>query len=152
MKLSDDLLLFLLRGKQNTYASGAKPGPASRIHSHDLSYQEGDFLYFDTYLGGFHFIGEEAVWQKEIPLWGMNYYGKMLVSEIPAGFFEFLKSMLMKVDEKHPFRGPAVGNEGSFSYHCQWQGNLQGFIGDEMISYKEEIIYRLEFHGGEIKD
>lgn len=152
MNQKDAFLSFLLRAKQNTYASGAAPGLPSRIHSHDLRYQEGNFLYLDTYLGGFYFIGEEAVWLREVPCWGMNYYGKMLVPEIPAGFSDFLKAMLMKGDKQNPFRGPAAGSEGEFAYHCEWQGNLQRFTGYEIIFLKEKPVYRLEFHGGEIKD
>ena len=48
MNQKDAFLSFLLRAKQNTYASGAAPGLPSRIHSHDLRYQEGNFLYLDT--------------------------------------------------------------------------------------------------------
>ncbi|MBU4034473.1 MAG: hypothetical protein KKG34_06700, partial [Proteobacteria bacterium] len=36
---------------------------------------------------------EEAVWYEQTPVWGMNYYGRMLVEKIPPGFGEFLKSI-----------------------------------------------------------
>ena len=51
---------FLIRAKHATYAGkGAETAP-SRTGSHDLAYREGDLMYYDTYLGGEKFAGEEA--------------------------------------------------------------------------------------------
>ena len=87
---SQDFIPFLLRAKKATYASGTTPVETSRPASHDLSYREEPYLYIDTYLGGIHFIGEEAVWKNGLNRWGMTYYGNMLTPEIPAGFSPFL--------------------------------------------------------------
>jgi transcriptional regulator with XRE-family HTH domain len=58
----DALIGFLLRAKKATYAGhGAEAESPCRPLSHHLIYAEGDFLYFDTYLGGERFAGEEAV-------------------------------------------------------------------------------------------
>lgn len=143
---------FLIHAKRETYASGRKPDKSSRPASHDLDYVVGNLKYIDTYLGGFHFIGEEAVWEGEIPVWGMNYYGKMLSGAIPAGFSEFLKAALLQVPREAPFRGPKELHTGNFDYHCEWQGDLNRFQGEEEIFYNGEKIYWLAFHGGEIKD
>ncbi|MBR6442317.1 MAG: hypothetical protein IKS46_01410, partial [Clostridia bacterium] len=63
---------FLIRAKQATYAGkGAETAP-SRVKSHDLVYREGDLMYYDTYLGGEKFAGEEALWISEVPCWSMN--------------------------------------------------------------------------------
>ena len=143
---------FLIRAKRDTYASGRGPDSSSRPSSHDLSYAEGDLKYIDTYLGGFHFIGEEAVWLGSTPLWGMNYYGKMLSDLIPEGFSPFLKSSLMQVTDGAPFRGPSEFIEGDFEYHCSWNGNLYLFEGEETILLRKTAIYNLVFHGGEVRD
>jgi Domain of unknown function (DUF5680) len=142
---------FLIRAKQHTYASGQVPVASSRPNSHDLEYAEEKYRYIDTYLGGFHFIGEEAVWKKGAPIWGMNYYGKMLVEEIQAGFGEFLKATLMHVQKEAPYRGPENYQEKEFTYHCTWQGTVKQFEGWEEISFHDVLIYRLLFHGGEIR-
>jgi hypothetical protein len=147
-----DFVPFLIKAKQATYASGRAPDASSRPNSHDLHFDEGDYRYIDTYLGGFHFIGEEAVWQKGIPVWGMNYYGKMLVDAIPDGFGEFLKAALLHVPSDIPYRGPEEYNEGDFSYRCRVNGKLERFIGEEEISFKGKPIYWLAFHGGETRD
>ena len=150
--MNDQLVQFLIKAKQNTYASGKSPDHSSRPNSHDLHYTEGDYTYIDTYLGGFHFIGEEAVWKDGKPVWGMNYYGKMLVEVIPAGFSEFLKAALMRVPKETPFRGPADYREGIFTYRCRVDGRLERYVGEEEILLDGQPIYWLAFHGGEIRD
>lgn len=142
---------FLLRAKKSTYAAGDGGKVASsRPASHDLAYREGEWAYLDTYLGGFAFIGEEAVWCQETPIWGMNYYGTMTVDTIPAGFSEFLKSALLQVPPEAPYRGPAVYQDGEYAYTCRWEGTLESFRGEEMISLDGQMVYRLDFHGGKI--
>lgn len=144
-----DFIPFLLRAKKSTYAAGEGGKVASsRQASHDLAYREGEWAYLDTYLGGFAFIGEEAVWRQGKPVWGMNYYGTMTVETIPEGFSEFLKLSLRHIPPEAPYRGPAVFQEGKFTYTCQWTGALEGFRGEEAISLDGQLIYRLYFHGG----
>jgi hypothetical protein len=143
--------LFLVRAKKNTYAAGdAGMVASSRPASHDLAYQEGDLAYLDTYLGGFAFIGEEAVWCGGQPLWGMNYYGTMTVAEIPEGFSDFLKLALRSIPTDAPYRGPAYFSEGAFTYTCRWDGSLGRFKGQEAIALAGQEIYILNFHGGRI--
>jgi hypothetical protein len=152
MSLTDTFVSFLVTAKRNTYASGIKPELSSRPASHDLTFSEGDYLYIDTYLGGFHFIGEEAVWHKGIPIWGMNYYGKMIGEKIPDGFGEFLKEALMLVPAETPYRGLKDYKNGNFKYHCESSGSLAQFQGFEEIRFSKQLVYRLVFHGGEIKE
>lgn len=150
--LSKDFRQFLLRAKSNTYASGNAPDRSSRPTSHDMHYGEEPWQYIDSWLGGFHFIGVEAVWHKGVCVWGMNYYGKTLIEKIPEGFSKFLKASLLQVPVDAPYRGPASFIEGDFEYHCSWRGNLQQFEGEEAISFEKKVIYRLTFHGGEVRD
>jgi len=87
----------------------------------------GEYLFIRPY--------EEAVWKKGVPIWGMNYYGKMLVEEIQAGFGEFLQAALMRVQKEAPYRGPENYREKEFTYHCTWQGTVKQFEGWEEISF-----------------
>ena len=147
-----ELSHFLATAKQKTYAGGmnAQLGPAS--NGHILEYSEGDFIYVDTYFGGFHFLGEEVVSHKGSPVWGMNYYGKMMVNEIPEGFNQFLRQALLRVPREAPFRGPGIYHSGSMLYTCSWKGKLNGFEGYEIIADNGTDLYKLLFHGGEIAD
>jgi len=150
--LSIDFVPFLVRAKKNTYAAGMAPTGSSRPGSHDLLYKEEPYLYMDTYLGGFHFIGEEVVWESGIALWGMNYYGKMVSKDIPKGFGPFLKAALLQVPETRPFRGSDNFTDGGFVYRCSSEGSLTQFNGEEEIFLDGDLVYRLMFHGGEIKE
>lgn len=147
-----DFVEFLLRAKKSTYAAGMALAGSSRPGSHDLSFSQPPYLYIDTYLGGFHFIGEEAVWQSGRNIWGMNYYGRMLDAEIPAGFSQFLKTALMLVPAAAPFRGPTEFIGSGFQYLCAHTGDLCCFSGREEIRNGNKTIYELFFHGGEIRD
>ena len=150
--LSTDFENFLMQAKKNTYASGMGPNASSRPGSHDLVYKRDPYLYIDTYLGGFHFIGEEAVWHNGDNIWGMNYYGRMLTSEIPSAFSQFLKTALLLVPAEAPFRGPAEFISSGFRYLCSSTGDLYFFEGREEIQHNGGVIYELVFHGGEIRD
>ena len=141
---------FLIKAKQNSYAGGGVLTQASRIASKDLAFREGDWSYLDSYLGDFHFIGEEAVWYDRKPIWGMNYYGRMLVEKIPPGFGEFLKSALLQVTSEMPYRGPEELVGPVFTYTCSVEGGLECFRGKEFITMQGKRIYQLFFHGGEI--
>jgi transcriptional regulator with XRE-family HTH domain len=136
---------FLIRAKQATYASGGHEVASSRLASHDLSYHEDDLLYYDTYLGGEKFAGEEAIWKDGQPLWSMNYYGR-LVGEGFSG--DFLKEALFNVPKEKPFRGPDIHINGDFIYNCQTHGDFEWFQGYEAIYLRGEKIYECHFHGG----
>ncbi len=141
---------FLIKAKQNTYAGSGMMTQSSRTSSKDLSFSEGNLRYLDTYLGDFHFIGEEAIWYDQKPIWGMNYYGKMLVEKVPPGFGEFLKSALLQVPVEMPYRGPEELIGKDFSYFCSVEGGLDCFLGKEFITMHGKRIYQLYFHGGEV--
>ena len=59
------LVEFLIKAKQATYAGKGAETTSSRVKSHDLIYKDGDYMYYDTYLGTGKFAGEEALWTKE---------------------------------------------------------------------------------------
>ena len=141
-------LSFLLRAKRNTYAAHGAEVPSSRPASHDLRYAEGDFLYIDTYLGGLQFSGEEAIWKASVPLWSMNYCGRVTGDGFSG---DFLKQALLRVTQDAPFRGPSEYIEGEMHYHCRADGDVCWFQGYEEITLSGRRIYECFYHGGEIR-
>lgn len=130
-KMDKKIVEFLCRAKRETYASGnAKECIPCRPNSHDLKYCEGNLIYIDTYLGGEKFVGEEAIWNDNIPLWSMNYAGR-IVEEGFEGWF--LKEALRIVNEEYPYRGPLSYENGEFKYECSFAGNFEWFDGEEVI-------------------
>ena len=142
------MISFLLRAKQNTYAAyGAEVSP-SRPNSHDLRYAEGGMLYIDTYLGGVRFSGEEAIWQGGVPVWSMNYCGRVLNAEFDG---DFLKRALFLVPRERPYRGPETYAEGTMCYCNRVDGTPDWYQGYEEILLDETRVYECFYHGGKIQ-
>ncbi len=142
------IICFLIKAKRATYAGkGAETAP-SRVQSHDLVYRDGDYMYYDTYLGGGKFAGEEALWIGQKPVWSMNYAGRVLGGPFSG---DFLKAALLRVPEDMPFRGPVLLTGGLYVYRCFPEGSFEWFQGRETIEYKEQLIYECLFHGGLIE-
>ncbi len=147
----NNLRKFLVNAKRNTYATQKGEVPSSRKSSKDLAFVENDYYYLDSYFGEKDFSGEEIVYYKELPVWSMNYYGKLIKENLPEGFIETLREALQKVLEEKPFRGPEEYIRGRYKYRCSNEGDIDFFNGIESICYNNEEVYRLYFHGGYIK-
>jgi transcriptional regulator with XRE-family HTH domain len=145
---TEDMVALLCRAKKKTYAGKGAMAESSRPKSHDLRYSEGDYLYIDTYLGGEKFCGEEALWKQGIPIWSMNYCGRVLSDHFNG---DFLKEALFLVPEEYPYRGPLVYMNGDYSYHCIVEGDVDWYQGYEEIFCLGSKVYECYFHGGSIK-
>lgn len=139
------IVSFLIRAKQNTYAGKAQEIKPSRPQSHDFYYEEETYTYYDTYLGGDKFAGEEAVWHHSAPIWSMNYAGRVIGEHFSG---DFLKEALHHVPAKKSFRGPEIYTKGAYRYHSRVNGDFIWFQGYEEIFYEEERIYECHYHGG----
>lgn len=144
----NDIIQFLIKAKKATYAGKGAETTSSRPGSHDLVYSEGELMYYDTYLGGEKFAGEEALWISGIPYWSMNYAGRVTGDNFSG---DFLKEALRSVTADKPFRGPDSYTNGEYAYTCEVSGDFDWFQGYETISYKGKIIYDCFFHGSIIK-
>jgi len=150
------LAQFLVKAKTVTYASGnqdyaVKPALSG---SHQLEYLDKDLQYRDIYYGGMHFIGIETVFEKEIPIWGMCYYGGVLPDsddEHIAGMPPFLKAALCKAPLEAPFRGPKTFQLGDYTYKNEIHGDILSFYGFECIRIQGHAIYNLRYNGGLVK-
>lgn len=91
------LLNFLIKAKQATYAGKGAETVSSRLRSHDLIYQDGDYMYYDTYLGTGKFAGEEALWIKDVPYWSMNYIGRVPFEHL-FEYFSFHGTHLFEIN------------------------------------------------------
>lgn len=139
---------FLILAKLSCYAGGQKPIEAScRPASSDFHFAQGDYAYIDTYLGSSYFMGEESVYLSGLPIWGMNYVGRVL----EVGFSgDFLKAALQNLPPDAPYRGPSLYREGDFTYACSHQGAPSFFHGEESIFLRNNKVYDCLFHGGEL--
>jgi transcriptional regulator with XRE-family HTH domain len=144
----DEIIEFLCKACKATYAGNGPKTLSSRPKSKDYLYEDGKYKYIDTYLGGEKFIGEEAIWVSDIPVWSMNYSGRLLEE---GQHYNFLMEALSHVTPEMPYRGPAIYKNGDYIYHCSVQGNFEWFQGYEEIFYGNKKVYECYFHGGCIK-
>ena len=105
-------------------------------------------MYYDTYLGGEKFAGEEALWIKEKPFWSMNYVGRVTGDNFSG---DFLKEALLNVPFDKPYRGPDCYQCGYYTYKCSVSGDFEWLQGYEEIFLKDVKIYECFFHGGIIQ-
>ena len=142
---------FLVKAKKNTYAGGGKEKKLSD-QSRELRFKQGKFEYRDRYFGSISFIGQEVVFYDKKIIWGTNYYGRVVSETIFSDqIYRFLKKALKKITENKPFRGPDNFQLENFKYTNKVKGKIDNFKGNEIIFYKKEIVYKLNYHGGLVK-
>ncbi len=145
----EELIEFLLEAGKHTYAGkGAEEETPSRPGSHDLTYEKGSLKYMDSYVGGERFLGEEVLFQDNIPVWSMNYAGRTLEAPFSG---DFLKEALLLRSFEKPYRGPDIYNNGSYTYHSNVTGDFTWFQGREEIFYGNIKVYECVFHGGIVR-
>lgn len=145
---TEALIDFLLRAGAKTYAgSGEEAVTPSRPGAHDLFYEEGEYRYVDTYLGGQRFVGEEALYHRSICVWGMNYSGRTLAEGFSG---DFLKAALLLRPKELPYRGPRLYRDGRYTYHNDVKGDFDWFIGREEIFCDERCVFECIYHGGRV--
>jgi hypothetical protein len=144
---------FLVEAHLNTYADkSAARSVSSRLWSFDYRFERDDLAYHDSYLGTRDFIGEEVIYQRELPIWGMNYHGVILA---PDGgereVYAFLRTALrQQCAGILPVRGPRRYRQGSLAYDNAVDGALDEFSGIELIERDGQPLYRCRYHGGRV--
>ena len=144
----DELIAFRLEANVNTYAAFMNEVDATRPASHDFRYENGKYMYHDTYVGGEIFAGEEAIWKDGLAVYAMNYMGRVLTDGFSGNF---LKEALRAADKKMPYRGPELYQSGEYTYRCKVTGDFTWFQGYEEIYQNEQKVYECVFHGGLMK-
>lgn len=142
------LISFRLEANRNTYAAFMNEAASTRLDSHDYTYSSGDYTYYDTYVGGEQFAGQEAIWHRGKARYAMNYLGRVLGQQFSGNF---LKEALRQADTAMPYRGPKFYQSGQYLYRCSVVGDFTWFQGFEEIYCGEEKQYECCFHGGLMK-
>lgn len=116
-----ELAHFLVKAKKATYANKTNKINSSRKESHDYSYKENNYTYFVLSLVQENFNGD------------------------------FLKEVLLQVDEKLPYRGSLFYQKGEYLYLLRVQGKIDFFHGVEEIYYQTYKVYEGFIQGGIVK-
>lgn len=141
----NEIIRFRLDANVNTYAACMNETDSTRIDSRDYRYENGEYVYHDTFVGGEQFAGEEAIWKNGTSVYAMNYMGRIVDDKFSGNF---LKEALKKADYKMPYRGPEYYQAGEYTYKCKVSGDFNWFQGYEEIYWMDELVYECYFHGG----
>ena len=147
------LIPFLIRAKRATYVGGSGKAASSRTASHDLTYDEGDLAYLDSYFGGTDFIGQEVVWAKSEPIWSMCYYGYILRPDLitPTQAGTIIKAALSQPNAQGRLLDNLTFTHEAFTFAITSQGTVEHFTGRETIHSDQTLAYALDYFGGMVK-
>lgn len=150
---TNELHAFIIAAKAHTYIGSGAEAPPCRPGSHDLHFTRGEYHYIDSYFGGANFLGEEVVLYQGVPVWGMNYYGRLLRPEriTAEQVGKVLKESLSLMYRQGRFLGGFTHQAELGEYHDSSQGAVEDFTGREWILVQGELAYELFYHGGLIR-
>lgn len=149
-----ELIDFIANAKKDAYASSDSKPITTKDGGKTYRIKKGDYIYEDTYFGNLIDSGQERVYYKGKVIWVMAYRGGIYEKyEGLSGIaFNFLKKCISKMPKDFPARGPNKFVEGDFVYENNWEGNIEGFIGEENIYFKGDKICFRNYLGGLIKN
>jgi len=148
-----ELEAFIVLAKSQTYVGGGRFSSSCRPGSHDVAFDNDAWSYLDSYFGGTDFIGQEVVWQSNVPVWAMNYYGRILLPEKMnaerAG--KIIKESLSELYAEGRFLGGFSNTIDNAYYVDNSVGHVSGFSGTEKILIDKLAVYQLDYHGGLVR-
>lgn len=145
-----ELREFLVKAKKATYASGDNAKSIVEADkSTSLFFEDGELKYHDNYFGGEPFGGREVVFLADKPVYIMVYYGRVSenVPEINV-VYKFLQKALSLISDDYPYRGPKEYSEDNLVYTNQYDGDIDNFSGEEVITMDGKEVFRTKYIGG----
>lgn len=146
----ESLKKFLLSSNKAGFASGkSKKWIKEKDGSTTITFESGDFRMHDNFFGGEPWGGREVIFFRGEPVWIMVMYG--VVDSSFKDFkkvYKFLKKVLLNQPEDLPLRGPKLFQEDDFVYKNKTEGDLENFIGEEVICKDDKQIYKTNYAGG----
>lgn len=143
---------FIIKAKSSCYVGDGVVAASCRTDSHDLEFTGGKLKYLDSYFGGTNFLGQEVVWRNDKAVWALNYYGYIvepkLINSEQAG--DIIKQSLSLLYKENRFLGGFEHNVGEYIYRDTNSGDVNRFMGTELILLNGQRVYQLDYHGGEI--
>jgi hypothetical protein len=158
--LSQEFRDFLIEAKTHGYGTESVDKLTLYSGSTEIAYEDGDWLYMDSYAGGDPFTGYEHVSVRHpqdsgtwVPVWGMNYFGQIKNNRISGQrLAQLLGEVLVKPEPAMPIRGPQMHffKNGGGRYELRnTRGTLESFTAFEVIGRNmQDQLYRAEFMGG----
>ena len=152
--MNQELLAFIKKAKQSTYASNFSIAKKEMDGARSYKIESGGWVYTDTYFGNLIDCGQERVYENGKVIWIMAYRGGVVegYEKLSKKAFGFLKKCMGMPPEEFPARGPAKVEVGDWIYENVWQGDIEGFVGEENIYFKGEKICFRNYFGGLVRN
>lgn len=143
-----------MNAKKQAYASTSSKPKKTKDGGKTYKIKQGDLMYVDTYFGNLVDCGQERVYLNGKVIWVMAYRGGIYdkYQHFHNEAFNFLKKCISKMPKNFPARGPRRLKIGKFRYENSWQGNIEGFTGEENIYLDGKKICFRNYIGGLIKN
>jgi hypothetical protein len=140
---------FLILANQAGYASGEeKKWTKESDSSTSINFENNEWRMHDNFFGGEPYGGRIIVFRNLKPYWMMVYYGWVKEGITTKDVYGVLQGALRLMPEEAPFRGPSVYNQGDFVYKNGWEGTVERYKGEEIISIWNQEIYKANYMGG----
>lgn len=157
--MKEELMDFIRKAKQSTYASSFSIPKRTEGGGKKYTVTKGDLVYTDEYFGDLVDSGQERVYDKGVLIWVMAYRGGLYSlrddpfnlgesDDIADEAFGFLKKCLKEAPAEFPARGPEKFVSGDFVYENSWEGEIDSFIGEEFIYLKGKKVCFRNYVGG----
>jgi hypothetical protein len=152
--MEKELLHFIAKAKKQAYASTSSKPKRTKDDGKTYTIKQGNYTYTDTYFGNLIDCGQERIYFKGKVIWMMAYRGGMCKGKesMDNEAFSFLKTCISRMPKQFPARGPKMVNKGDWKYENKWQGNIEGFTGEESIYYKGEQVCFRNYVGGLVRN
>jgi len=146
----EELLQFLLKARTKTYAgAGGKAQPAFN-GSIQLEHRERDWFYRDVYYAGPKvFMGLEAIYHQNKPVFSMSYFGSFKgITEKELD--KILREALIKNWQSTRIWKRVEWIKGGYKYVCQpdFEGSIDELAGIEKLFKNKKEIYTFFYGGG----
>lgn len=151
--MSSTLNDFIKNAQAATYAGGGGEVASERPGFRELTYQEGEYSYRDSYAGFYRSRGMEVVRKGQDIIWTSLYGGGMVEghSQLADQTFAFLKTAMQQDSPEFSVRGPQVFIQGDWEYTYEQFGDLHEFHGYEQISYQGNVVFFHRVIGGDVQ-
>ena len=102
----------------------------------------------DNFFGGEPYGGRIVVLNYGKVEWMMVYYGWVEEGVNPDIVYGILREALMQMPEEHHYRGPEEFKKGNLTYRNKWEGEVDRYLGEEVILQEEKTVYKANYLGG----
>lgn len=139
---------FLIIANRSGYGNESVKPIDESDGSHTITFKDGGWNFHDNYFGGEPFGGREVISYNQKAVWMMVYYGFVEDISLQSQIYAFLKESLLLFPDDLPYRGPAMHKNGDWLYINKINGTFDNFRGEEIISFKNQEVYKTRYQGG----